>query len=205
MTKEKLAYLLNGREYGNEISLDEEKQAEDSGLIAIFGYSDDGVIFAGKVSDQFGGWDGRSFSLNKQADDIEVVEMAIRNVGSVNSLVGEKRNMVHAIWGPKELKASWLITSDIPHVTFDIVEDGELFCRGIVIETKDLKPPFGHGYTKEQQDQVCNIVHKWMVKHDCHSAEHAGQNDECNIEAIDLVCELAEIVGIPYEHEKRSS
>ena len=54
---------------------------------------------------------------------------------------------------------------------------------------------------KEQQDKVCNIVHKWMVEHKCHSAEHASQNDECNIDAIDLVCDLAEIVGIPYEYE----
>ena len=202
MTKEKLAYLLNGREYGNEISLDEEKQAEDSGLIAIFGYSDDGVIFAGKARDQFGGWDGKSFKLNIQGSDIEVTEIDVRNVNVVNSLVGKDSDMVHAIWSPKEIKSSWLITSDIPHATFDIVEDGELFCRGIVIDTKDLNPLPGHGYTKEQQDKVCNIVHKWMVEHKCHSAEHAAQNDECNIDAIDLVCDLAEIVGIPYEYEK---
>lgn len=138
MTKEKLAYLLNGREYGNEISLDEEKQAEDSGLIAIFGYSDDGVIFAGKARDQFGGWDGKSFKLNIQGSDIEVTEIDVRNVNVVNSLVGKDSDMVHAIWSPKEIKSSWLITSDIPHATFDIVEDGELFCRGIVIDTKDL-------------------------------------------------------------------
>lgn len=205
MTKEKLAYLLNGREYGLEISSEEEKEAEESGLIVIFGYSDDGVVFAGKISDQFGGWDGKSFRLDKQENEIEVVEIDVRNIGFVNSLTGKESNMVHAIWSPKEPKASWLITSDIPHATFDIVEDKILFCRGIVIDMKDLKPLSGHGYTKELQDRVCCIVHKWIKEHNCHSAEHASQDDECNIDAIDLVCELAEVVGIPYEHEKRSS
>ena len=205
MTKEKLAYLLNGREYGLEISSEEEKEAEESGLIVIFGYSDDGVVFAGKISDQFGGWDGKSFRLDKQENEIEVVEIDVRNIGFVNSLTGKESNMVHAIWSPKEPKASWLITSDIPHATFNIDEDCELFCRGIVIDIKDIKPLSEHGYTKEQQDRVCSSVYKWMVEHHCHSAEHAAQNDECNIDAIDLVCELAEIVGIPYEHERQSS
>lgn len=202
MTKEELASLLNGREYGEEITAKEEAQAARNGLIAIFGYSDDGVIFAGKVGEEFGGWDGKSFRLNRQANDVEVVEIGVRNTGHISSLVEKDRNMIHAIWVPKKLEASWLITSDIPHATFDIIEDGELFCRGIVIDAKEIGPSSIHNYTKEQQEVVCNTVHKWMLEHDCHSAEQASQNDECTIDAIDLVCELAEIVGIPYKNEE---
>ncbi|WP_262497087.1 hypothetical protein [Odoribacter splanchnicus] len=40
-----------------------------------------------------------------------------------------------------------------------------------------------------------------MVENNCHSAEHASQDDDCTINAIDLVCELAEIVGIPYDED----
>ena len=41
MTAKELAELLNGREYGNEITSDEEKLAKESGLVVVFGYSDD--------------------------------------------------------------------------------------------------------------------------------------------------------------------
>lgn len=56
-------------------------------------------------------------------------------------------------------------------------------------------------YTREQRRRVCQIVHDWMVKNQCHSAEHACQDDTCLVNAIDLVCELAETVGIAYEDE----
>lgn len=39
---------------------------------------------------------------------------------------------IEAIWSPDEIDASWLIKTDIPHATFDILEDGDLFCRGVV-------------------------------------------------------------------------
>lgn len=58
-----------------------------------------------------------------------------------------------------------------------------------------------NNYTEDQKEKVCNIVYNWMIKLNCHSAEHASQDDNCNIYAIDLVCELAEIVGIPYEED----
>jgi DNA-binding XRE family transcriptional regulator len=45
---------------------------------------------------------------------------------------------IEAIWSPEEPACSWLIKTDIPHATFDITEDGELFCRGIVFSIDDL-------------------------------------------------------------------
>lgn len=58
-----------------------------------------------------------------------------------------------------------------------------------------------NNYTEQQKELVCDIVYEWMMLNDCHSSEHAAQNDLCNINAIDLVCELADIVGIPYNFE----
>ena len=109
MTKEELACLLNGREYGNEISPDEEKLAKESGLIAIFGYSDDGVIFAGEASDQYGGKEEKSFRLDRQGNGIEVIEMNVRNIGFINSLAGKESNMVHAVWCLRSWKLHGLL------------------------------------------------------------------------------------------------
>jgi len=44
---------------------------------------------------------------------------------------------VDALWA-KEDGYSWTYRTDIPHATFEIVEDGEPYCRGIVIDVADL-------------------------------------------------------------------
>ena len=46
---------------------------------------------------------------------------------------------VLAQWSPSTIPgASWLIKTEVPHVTFDIMEDGEVFCRGVVLSIADI-------------------------------------------------------------------
>ena len=33
---------------------------------------------------------------------------------------------------------AWTYMTDIPHATFDVMDDGELYCRGIVFALADL-------------------------------------------------------------------
>lgn len=47
MTKEQMAALLNGREYGDEITRAEHQIARASGLVVVFGYSDDNMEVRG--------------------------------------------------------------------------------------------------------------------------------------------------------------
>lgn len=47
--------------------------------------------------------------------------------------------VIEAVWCPDEPDCSWAYKTDIPHVTFDVVEDGELYCRGIVFRLADAK------------------------------------------------------------------
>jgi hypothetical protein len=58
MTKEQLAALLNGREYGSEITREESAQAAKDGLVVLFGASDDLAEFRGAIHDEHGCWDG---------------------------------------------------------------------------------------------------------------------------------------------------
>ena len=53
-----------------------------------------------------------------------------------------------------------------------------------------------HTYTETQQEKICQLVYDWMREHDCHSGEHAAQNDACQIDAIDLICDLADIKDV---------
>jgi hypothetical protein len=129
MTKETLAAQLTGREYGNEIDPLEEKDAKDNGLVVVFGYSDDGVEFKGAINEEVGGYGGATIEFTKAGifrdeDDDEVLEKYSAQVPF---------NKIVATYSP------WVFKTEIPHTTFDIMEDGELSCRGIVFSVNDLK------------------------------------------------------------------
>ena len=124
MTAKDLAARLNGREYLNEIMPEEEKEAESNGLVAVFGYSDDNVELAGAISDEIGAFDGVVFHVGKDGSYC---------VGESDAL-----NRIQAVWCAPESEAAWTVKTDIPHETFNIYEDGELFCVGIVFTLNDL-------------------------------------------------------------------
>lgn len=141
MTKESLAELLNGREYRNEISNEEEKIAELNDLVVVFGASDDLLEFRGVVDDEIGCFDGGNAYLVKKKkgwtvmDESDYDEKKEQMEEFDSHFIGHE---IEAVWSPDEPECSWLIKTEIPHATFDIMEDGELYCRGVVLSVKDL-------------------------------------------------------------------
>lgn len=147
MNKEEFAKLLSGREYGMEITKDEERIAKESGLIVIFGYSDDNVELRGVLRDEISSFDGACFVIAKAGDKVVVSQNPrfYREIDDLEAIDLEpeiyalnNKNKFEAVWSPSELECSWLIKTEVTHATFDIFEDGELFCRGVVIEFADL-------------------------------------------------------------------
>lgn len=128
MTKENMAASLNGREMGEEITNSEENLAKDSGLIVIFGYSDDNIELRGVVHDEVGMYDGG------------VIHLHSKSVFVAHDCSCEKNKCVaiKCDWDANDY--SWFITppESIPFAPFDILEDGEKFCRGVVIESCHL-------------------------------------------------------------------
>lgn len=124
MTAKELAEELNGNEYGNEISRAEAQIANEYGLVVVFGYSDDNIEFEGAISDERGCFDGGIVHINRNG---------------LCSPEDEGSRSIEAVWCDKELGAAWSYKTDIPHETFNIYEDGELFCVGIVFSLEDLK------------------------------------------------------------------
>lgn len=108
MTTKEWAQRLNGREYRDEITKEEVKQAEKDGMVIALGYSDDLLELFGAINQEISAFDGRDFGF------------------------------VSAEWCPKnelgEVYASWLIESKFPHESFNIYEDEELYCVGAVIK-----------------------------------------------------------------------
>lgn len=139
MNKEKFAEMLNGRNYRNECSIEENELAKNNDLLVVFGASDDLMEFRGVIYDELGAWDGvvAYITANKQN------KLDILQVDDDND-IDEYRpfTKIEAEWCPKgelgEIVSSWIIKTDIPHATFDIMEDGDLYCRGIVLDESDV-------------------------------------------------------------------
>lgn len=145
MTKETLAAQLNGCEYRNELSRELEGAADIHGLVVVFGSSDDLMEFRGAVNEEIGAWDGGKATIYLAADgnlkilsdqDFEELKEQLDDTG----ISLPKTVEIEAVWTPEELEdTSWLIKTELPHATFDVMEDDELYCRGIVIDMKDIK------------------------------------------------------------------
>jgi len=141
MTKEQFAEMLNVRQYRNEIAETESKLAQEHGLLVVFGASDDLMEFRGVLDDEIGAWDGAiAYLTTDKQNRLSLLQVEDDDEDNIDEY--RPFTKIEAEWCPEneegEVIASWLIKTDIPHVTFDITEDGELYCRGIVIDEADV-------------------------------------------------------------------
>lgn len=135
MTKEELAALLNGREYGDEINPDQARIAKANGLVVVYGASDDLMEFEGAIRDEFGCYDGGTAIVDAEGllRDWESVKKDGDKDEIARHLEREKTaRTIEALWAPDGKNMSWAYKTEIPHATFDVMEDGEIYCRGIV-------------------------------------------------------------------------
>ena len=129
VTKEDLAKILNGREYGNEITKEEELLAKENGLVVVFGHSDDCIEFRGAMNDEF----GQSVNFTKDGeirhcdDDCPYFTKALNE----SSKIFRKPS--------KTTEHYWVFETIIPHAEFDVFEDGDLYGKGLVFDIESLK------------------------------------------------------------------
>jgi len=131
--KEELAIKLDGREYGEEITPQEEAFAKENRLVVVFGASDDLMEIRGIVYDELSAWGGTSGyfvvdGLLKSACECDDCPYYLNLMKCAHE--------VKALWNKEGY--SWIYETNIPHATFDILEDGEKYCRGIVFCLDDL-------------------------------------------------------------------
>lgn len=135
MNSKDLAALLDGREYGKEITREEAAAAKVDGLVVVFGASDDLMEFRGGIYDEIGCYDGGTAYLTdtgllqNDCDNEECPHFAKIKAAAAT---------INAVWG-NGVGYSWLYETAIPHATFEIFEDGETYCRGIVFALADVK------------------------------------------------------------------
>lgn len=144
MTPQELAALLHCNRIGDEITSAQANAAKGAGLVVVFGASDDLVELRGAIDDELGAYDGSTFRVcgdgllkpwpkdsGEEPLDEEDAERYFKRKAA-----GFKE--IEARWAPKDADLSWDFKTDIPHATFDVMEDGEVFCRGIVFALKDV-------------------------------------------------------------------
>lgn len=135
MNAKELAALLTGREMGKEITKTEAAQAKADGFVVVFGAGDDNIELRGAINDEVGCYDGGTAYLTAEGlltndcDDDRCPHFAKLKAKAVT---------IRAGWC-MEAGYSWTYATEIPHETFEIVEDGEPFCRGIVFALVDVK------------------------------------------------------------------
>lgn len=136
MNKEELAAKLNGREYRNELTTEEAAAAKAAGLVVVYGYSDDNMEFEGAIRDEIGCYEGGTAYLTSagllqnDCDDDRCPHF---------KRLKEKAATIEAVWSESSDSPAWTYKTDIPHATFEIIEDGSPFCRGIVFALADVK------------------------------------------------------------------
>lgn len=138
MTPKELAEKLNGCEYRDELDRVTEQAAKMNGLVVIFGASDDLMELRGAINDECPCYEGGDVFLD--AKGLLPSFEHLREDGDKDGL----RDYFQRETGARKVEAewdsdgySWTYKTDIPHATFDVMEDGDRYCRGIVFSLAD--------------------------------------------------------------------
>jgi hypothetical protein len=138
MTAKELAAALNGIEYPCRISNELLSSAKEYGLVIVYGQSDDLIEFEAAIADEAGVYDGDTVRIDSKGiiPDFSEVDHEVEACRKWMARDTQART-IEALWC-KEPGYSWTYKTDIPHETFEVMEDGEHYCRGLVFSLSDL-------------------------------------------------------------------
>jgi hypothetical protein len=131
MTPKEAAAALDGCEYRDEGSRPLFEQMKRDGLVAVFGASDDLMEMRGAVDDEF-------------YSDVHMTQTGVLRSKCEDDcpyfIAAQKgATVVEMVWDAPDCPP-WTYRTAIPHETFNVLEDGEVYCRGIVFALADVPP-----------------------------------------------------------------
>ena len=195
MNIQEFAKMLDGNEMGREISKADAIRAKELGFVVVFGYSDDGAELRGAIDDEISCPDGRTVYLDNDGIFHEC-ESGCRHACKAR----EKCKTIVAIWDKDGY--SWVYETDIPHATFDIMEDGQKYCRGTVFDVKSL---YGNAESKESANQkllrLLELIKIYNEADALHAEFEAFAGYDEPIETIEELIEAMEVEMSYWEPE----
>lgn len=138
ITKELLAEKLNKCQYGNEMAGVDEAKLKELGLVIVFGYSDDNAEFRGAINDEVGAYDRTEINVCKNGIVVDWEQLDKDDETTVREWCREKDicKTITAFFDKDGY--TFIYETDIPHATFEVMEDEDKYCRGIVFNIEDL-------------------------------------------------------------------
>lgn len=170
--KEFIDTYLQDCQYGEFITEEVADAAHDNNLVIVFGYSDDLCELRGGIDDEVGCYNGGDVYID--TNNFIIYE---DNYGfSKDKVAGH----IKALWDRDGY--SWVYVTDIPHDTFEVYEDGEKYCRGIVFSLDDIQPkPTNYEKIKNMSiEEMADFLNN-IVKHCC-----IGDCDNCFLFCSDI-------------------
>jgi hypothetical protein len=128
--------LLEGRQYRDEEPYSGFfKEMGANNLVAVYGASDDLMEFNGAICDEVDAYDGGTAYLNSTG----LIENECDNYECPHfEKLKQSATTIEAIWHDTG-EVSWTYKTSIPHSVFTVMEDDEVYCRGIVFSLEDVK------------------------------------------------------------------
>ena len=127
MNKKEIAATLDGMDYGADLPAEAVLDAKRNGIVIVFGGSDDLLEFRGAIEDEVVCYGGGIVHLDKNG--------LVQNKCDNGEII-LRTKAIRAIWDSEGY--SWIFKMDIPYETFEILENGENYCRGIVFSMENL-------------------------------------------------------------------
>lgn len=147
MNTKEWAEKLNNCEYGDELSDEDKELLEKDGIVAVFGYSDDLMELEGAIYDEYEAYDektyywfGKSFvsndRINEFLDEVDDEFYAFKPILEPLFRNNKEQSWIRTKHG-KDCQFEY--KTNIPCEWFNVMEDGELYCKGFVFNKNDLK------------------------------------------------------------------
>lgn len=131
------AQRLHGMEYRSDAQYkDIFAEMKAAGLVAVMGASDDLIDLQGAINDEYGAgspilfWDGAILENECEEERCPYFEKIAKKAVALTADHGHHPDV------PGE--PHWVIDFPIEHETFDVMEDDEVFCRGIIFALRDI-------------------------------------------------------------------
>lgn len=138
LTKEQFAYMLDGRQRGEELSGYDDITAASSRLVVCICVSDDLFKAYGRITGEAGCWQGCNVYFC--GDAVLSENEAWLHLKNNNEPDLKKIRVLYQDKNENIKHCYWQFKTEIPHAAFNIYDGDEIYCEGIVIAYNDIYP-----------------------------------------------------------------